>query len=65
MVDQEDPNVKAVLEEFEKASDADKKSATAGLESLAIWLNQNFHNAGEILSQYGPALLQMLRSLGS
>ena len=65
MVDKDDPNVKAVLEEFERASEADKKSATAGLDSFAAWLNQNFGNATEILSQYGPALLQLLRSIGS
>ncbi|MCI4666207.1 MAG: hypothetical protein MRY74_15960 [Neomegalonema sp.] len=65
MVDQEDPKIQAVLEEFERASEADKQSATAGVESLTIWLNQNFGNAADIMSQYGPALLQLLRSIGS
>lgn len=64
MVDQNDPQVKAVLEEFEKASEADKQAATAGSDSFASWLNQNFGNAAEILAQYGPALFQFLRTLG-
>lgn len=63
MVDKEHPQVKAVLEEFEKASDADKQARTESLDSFNSWLTQHFGQS-EILAQYAPALLQLLRSIG-